>query len=271
MRSIKAAELTLRPIGLAKTPFAEKAQAPRQPRAAGGARGTIELFPGFGYEDALFNLETWSHLWLLFWFDRTGVGWKPKVMPPRSTKKRGVFATRSPHRPNPIGLSLVRLERVEGLVLHVRDVDLLDETPILDIKPYVPYTDAKAGARGGWLAEDPEAPWTVTYAPEAEARLEWLAAKDVPLRAEIDKVLALGPQPHAYRRIRKDTRAGADGVLVLAVKEWRVRFRVSGARDLCVLDVLSGYRASELWTSDAPAVYLHQRFVEAFEPSCLFG
>ena len=83
---------------------------------------------------------------MLFWFDRNE-GWRPKVLPPRSRSgRKGVFATRSPHRPNPLGLSAVRLERVDGLTLHVSDVDMLDGTPVLDIKPYVAYTDAIADA-----------------------------------------------------------------------------------------------------------------------------
>lgn len=141
---------TFHAIGVARTPWTEKRQAPRQPAAARGVKATIELFPGKGYEDALANVEEWSHLWVLFAFDKSR-GWSPKVLPPRSRVKKGLFATRAPHRPNPIGMSLVRLRRVEGLVLHVEDVDLLDGTPILDIKPYVPYADAFPGSRAGWI------------------------------------------------------------------------------------------------------------------------
>jgi tRNA-Thr(GGU) m(6)t(6)A37 methyltransferase TsaA len=252
-------QLTLTPIGLARTPFTEKMQAPRQPRASDGSAGRIELFPGF--EHALDDLASWSHVWLLFWFDRNEEGWRPKVLPPRSKKKRGVFATRSPHRPNPIGLSLVTLEKVDGLVLHVRGIDLLDETPIFDIKPYVPYADTRPGAKDGWLAEDPETPWTVAYAPAAAERLAWLAGRGVALAPDVERVLALGPQPHPYRRIRRD----GDAALRLAIKEWRVRFRVTGERALEVTDVLTGYRARELWTSEEEPVFLHRAFVEAFE------
>ena len=107
--------------------------------------------PGKNYEHALLDLDGWEYIWVLFWFDRNS-GWRPKVLPPRSRSgRKGVFATRSPHRPNPLGLSAVRLERVEGLTLHVRDVDMLDGTPVFDIKPYVAYTDAIGAARSGWL------------------------------------------------------------------------------------------------------------------------
>ena len=126
--------------------LATKVEAARQPRASGGAAGSIELLPGRNFEHALCDLAEWQYIWVLFWFDRNE-GWRPKVLPPRSRSgRKGVFATRSPHRPNPLGLSAVRLERVDGLTLHVSDVDMLDGTPVLDIKPYVAYTDAIADA-----------------------------------------------------------------------------------------------------------------------------
>src|SRR5262244_267842 len=120
--------LTLVPIGVARTPFTERVAAPRQPYAAPSVPGTIELLPDRHFEDALSDLEGWDYLWVIFWF-HLNRGWRPKVLPPRSEKKRrGVFATRSPHRPNPIGLSVVKLERIEGLRLHVRNVDMVDGT-----------------------------------------------------------------------------------------------------------------------------------------------
>ena len=143
--------LTVEPIGYVRCALAAKAEAARQPRASGGAPARIELMPGRNFEHALSDLGCWQYIWVLFWFDRND-GWRPKVLPPRSRSgRKGVFATRSPHRPNPLGLSAVRLERVEGLTLHVSDVDMLDGTPVLDIKPYVPYADAFPGARAGWI------------------------------------------------------------------------------------------------------------------------
>jgi tRNA-Thr(GGU) m(6)t(6)A37 methyltransferase TsaA len=126
------------PIGYVRSPFREKADAPRQATLA-DVTGTIELLPE--YVDGLSDLEGFDRIWVLFWFDRAE-GWKPKVLPPRSTEKRGVFATRSPHRPNPIGASAIRLDRIEGNVLHVRDLDILDGTPVIDLKPYIAYADA---------------------------------------------------------------------------------------------------------------------------------
>src|SRR5690606_8897037 len=102
---------------------------PHQPSAAREVEGSIELYPGHHFEHGLVDLATWSHIWVLFWFHQNA-GWRPKVLPPRSLRRRGVFATRAPHRPNPIGLSCVRLMNVQDLTLHVRGVDMLDGTPV---------------------------------------------------------------------------------------------------------------------------------------------
>lgn len=232
--------LILRPIGLVRTPFAEKKDAPRQPAAARGVRGRVELAASAEMRDAVRDLESWTHLWIVYVFDRRGAGWRPKVQPPRSVRRRGVLSTRSPHRPNPIGLSVVRLEKVEDLTLHVLDVDMLDGSPVLDVKPYVPYTDAVADAGDGWLREDPTPPWRIVWSEGARDAAQWLATRGVALHEAADAVLALGPAPHAYRRIRRE----GDG-LVLAVKEWRVRFVADASeRVVHVRGVESGFKAS---------------------------
>jgi tRNA (adenine37-N6)-methyltransferase len=268
------AEVTFTPIGVARTPFADRASAPRQPSASREARGTIELFPGRDFEHALEDLEGWDRLWVVFCFHENPPGvWRPKVLPPRSAgKRRGVFSTRSPHRPNPIGLSVVRLDEVRGLVLHVRDVDMLDGTPVLDLKPYVPYADAFPGARTGWLeplvvdvpagpgaAVDPEPGFAVTWSPLATAQAAWLLEEHgVALAERVNRVLELGPQPHPYRRIK----AEGDGFR-LAVKDWRVRFRVAG-REVTVEAIRSGYRPAELAAPATPEVAVQRAFVERF-------
>jgi len=244
------------PIGVARTPFSAKAEAPRQPRAAEDVRGTIELFEGHHFEDALEGIEDWDHLWVLFVFDQAE-GWRPKVRPPRSSRKRGLFGTRAPRRPNPIGLSVVRFERVEGLVLHVTDVDLLDGTPILDLKPYVPWCDAIPDASQGWLErpDDPGPRWTVAFEPLAEEQLAFLAAEGVELRRRIADHLSLGPHPHAYRRI-KEKRGGGH---LLKVTEWRAHFVIEGAH-VRVERLESGF-------AEKKRPPLHERFTAAFPTS----
>src|SRR6185369_15273148 len=236
--------LTLQPIGTIRTSFANKVDAPRQPAAAMDATGVIELFAGRNLEHAIEDLAGWERIWVIFWFDRNE-GWRPKVLPPRSnTGRKGVLSTRSPHRPNPLGLSALRLERIEGLSLHVRDVDLLDGTPILDIKPYVAYTDAFADSISGWLESpaDPAPSYTVTFNAAAEEQLAWIAKRlELPLRERIVNTLTLGPQPHPYRRIKRK----GDGSLQLAVQDWRATFSVTD-QNVEVTALRSGYRRSQL-------------------------
>jgi tRNA-Thr(GGU) m(6)t(6)A37 methyltransferase TsaA len=137
-----------RPIGRIHTPHREDGEAPIQPSRADGARGTVELFPP--YVDGLRDLEGFSHVILLYHLHRVR-GYELAVTPYLDDRKRGLFATRSPRRPNAIGLSVVRLLSVEKNTLAVRDVDMLDGSPLLDIKPYVPEFDRRPEIRLGWL------------------------------------------------------------------------------------------------------------------------
>ena len=141
---------TVRPVGVVHSPFKVHAGTPRQPGVAPLADGEIVLRPGL--QNLVQDLAGFSHLWVLFWCNYSR-GWNEQVVPPRDVKKRGLFATRAPHRPNPIGLSAVRLLQVVGRRLRVRGLDMLDGTPVLDLKPYVVYADAIHDARQGWLDE----------------------------------------------------------------------------------------------------------------------
>ena len=232
--------VVMKPIGVVRTPWSEKSAAPRQAVASPGTKGRVELLPGMGFEDALDGIEAWSHLWIVFLF-HLNTGWKPKVQPPRSESKRGLFATRSPHRPNPIGMSVVKLEAVSGLTLHVCEVDMVDGTPVLDINPSPSYE--------------------VRFTPRAEAELDFLGrSHSVELAPLFETALALGPEPHAYRRIRPQP----DGTSLIAVKEWRARFRAQG-RCIEVLSIHSGYGARDL-EGDDPALAVHRAFVARFDP-----
>jgi tRNA-Thr(GGU) m(6)t(6)A37 methyltransferase TsaA len=237
--------------------LATKVQAARQPRAAAGTPARIELLPGRNFEHAVEDLAHWELIWVIFWF-HLNPGWRPKVLPPRSTTgRKGVFATRAPHRPNPIGMSVVRLERVDGLILHIRDADMLDGTPVLDLKPYVAYTDAHPDAGAGWLEDaapsdtraqpsDPVRAYVVEFDALAAEQAVWIEAHtELVIRERIQSTLALGPTPHPYRRIRR-----VDEWMQLSVKEWRVRFTVV-EREVRVIEIYSGFRASQLAAGDA--------------------
>ncbi len=248
-------KLTLTPIGVLKTPYKELVEAPRQASASDDVEATIELYPGHGYEDALSDLEGWERIWVLFWFDHAQ-GWKPKVLPPRSDEKRGLFSTRAPHRPNPIGMSAVGLVAVSGLEVKIKGCDMLDGTPVLDIKPYVAYADAFADARVGWLANDPGPRWAVVFSELAAAEGAWLEARGVELVKHVGELLAVSPRPHAYRRIRSE----GDGFR-LAWKEFRVVFKIDG-RLVTVERIASGYRPAQL--ASMPGLDIHRDFVKAF-------
>jgi tRNA-Thr(GGU) m(6)t(6)A37 methyltransferase TsaA len=138
------------PIGTIHTPFTDLEGMPIQPVGAKGVAGTIEIFPEF--QAGLKDLDGFSHIILLYHFHRNH-DYKLQVVPFMDTVKRGLFATRAPKRPNPIGLSTVQLERIENGILHVLNVDILNDTPLLDIKPYVPDFDASVEIRTGWLEE----------------------------------------------------------------------------------------------------------------------
>jgi tRNA (adenine37-N6)-methyltransferase len=144
-------------IGHVRSPYRERFGTPRQPVVTqqtlhdSAQDAVIELMPGRNFELALQGLEGFDFIWVIAWL-HLNESWKPTVIPPRGpAERRGLFATRAPHRPNPIALSALRLVRIEGLKLHVHGVDLLDGTPVLDIKPYVPYADAFPDAKAGWL------------------------------------------------------------------------------------------------------------------------
>jgi len=136
------------PIGVIHTPFKELENMPIQPAGAKGIQGMIKIFKD--YRDGLMDLEEFSHIILLYHFHRSQ-GFKLHVVPFMDTEMRGLFATRAPRRPNPIGLSVVELDKIENGLLYIRNVDILDGTPLLDIKPYVPEFDTPTDIRLGWL------------------------------------------------------------------------------------------------------------------------
>lgn len=148
--------MSVTPIGIIHSPFQQREGMPIQPVGAVGVKGTVEVFAE--YADGLRDLDGFSHLILLYVFHRSE-GYDLLPRPFMDSEPRGVFATRAPRRPNPLGLSLVRLEHVAGRVLHIDGVDILDSTPLIDIKPHVPAFDLPGPVRTGWLEEaDDEAP-----------------------------------------------------------------------------------------------------------------
>ncbi|MFO0624699.1 MAG: tRNA (N6-threonylcarbamoyladenosine(37)-N6)-methyltransferase TrmO [Polyangiales bacterium] len=202
-----AAPWTFTPLGVARTVFREKYSIPRQPGLCAAARGTLQLRRDDALRAALKGIEGFSHLWVLYVFHATGAeAWRPTVRAPRlgGAQKVGVLASRSPHRPNPIGMSVVELLRAEldhpeGPRLEVRGVDLLDGSPVLDVKPYLPYADAVRRARVGW-AREPVPRVAVRFTRTASAQVRTLEATRPELRALIRGLLSLDPRPAFQQR-----------------------------------------------------------------------
>jgi tRNA-Thr(GGU) m(6)t(6)A37 methyltransferase TsaA len=196
------------PIAVIHTPFTQRFGIPRQPGLVPEAKGVIKFDPNPDFQHALKGIEQFSHIWVIFVFHSHGGNkWKPTIRPPRlgGKVKMGVLASRSPHRPNPIGLSVMEIEKIDlsaksGAEIHVRGVDLLDGTPILDIKPYIPYADSVPLANPGWAAEEiTKTP--VVFLKEAEDKIKVAEELGTPnLRALIEQLLTIDPRPGFQRR-----------------------------------------------------------------------
>ncbi|MFN5561051.1 MAG: tRNA (N6-threonylcarbamoyladenosine(37)-N6)-methyltransferase TrmO [Opitutaceae bacterium] len=224
------AELTLRPIGFVRTGKRVKFAARHQPEETQAETNVVELLPGRDLELALRDLAGFSRVWLIWWFHRNP-SWRPLVLPPRGpAQRRGVFATRSPHRPNPIGLTPVQLLEVRKSSLVIGPCDLVDGTPIFDLKPYIPAYDAFPEATAGWL-DDVDAAlaappaFTVELEPLAAEQLAWLKTTcGVDFLDRLTDLLARDPTPHRARRIRRRQ----SGVLEIGCGAWRAQFAVEG-------------------------------------------
>ena len=191
----------MKPVAIIHTPFKEKFGIPRQPGVVSCASGVVELIAPFNRPEMLKGLDDFSHLWLVWRFHAVADGqWKPTVRPPRlgGNRRVGVFASRSPFRPNPIGLSVVKLDAIEACRIKVSGVDLMDATPILDIKPYVPYSDSIPDATQGFARGAPAASLHVSFSEIAESQLQQHENPE-DLRRLIIGVLQIDPRP-AYKR-----------------------------------------------------------------------
>ena len=242
-----------------------KYDVPRQGFLNAGNPGVVELLGGRGFEQGLRDLDGFERIWLLFQFDRNQ-SWRPTVappVPPRDGRRVGVFASRSPYRPNPIGLTCVRLLAVEGLRLVVDEADLLDGTPILDIKPYIPRADAFPEARAGWVDEQAPEVWTVAESERFHVQAAWIAAWQGPdLAATATLQLRENPFDGSRKRVVVDGDAG-----VLAIRMFRIHFRIDSVARVIELEaVASGYSPEELADgSNDPHgdKTLHARFVHS--------
>ena len=223
---------TLAIIGVVRSCFTEKFGIPRQPGLVTESKAYIELLPPYNNVDAVQGLDMVSHIWVQFLFHANKrQEWKSKVKPPRlgGNQQMGVFATRAPVRPNPIGLSAVTLETIKTyktpqqthVHLHIAAHDLLDGTPVVDIKPYVPYADSLPQAHNRFAAEPPEA-LAVNFLPEAKAACLQPKALAVNLLALIIQVLSQDPRPAYQRLVAGDSPIREYGMRLYS---WEVKWR----------------------------------------------
>ena len=213
---------SIEPIGFIESPYKEKFAVPRQPRLVQASTARVRLVDAANCLESVRNIEQFSHVWLLFLFDKNlEAGWKPTVRPPRlgGNERIGVFASRATFRPNGIGMSAVELKGVsqdKGQTwLDLGSVDLVDGTPIIDIKPYIPYSDSIPDAQGGFAAEEPEV-LEVNFSQHAQSKLAQHPEARHIIQV-IKEVLGQDPRP-AYKRGKQDNKEYAVNLFDLNVK-----------------------------------------------------
>jgi tRNA (adenine37-N6)-methyltransferase len=274
METFTAERFAMQAIGTIRTNFTMKYDTPRQPPrqpsqsendAEASLGAAIYLFPHCNYEQALADVEGFERIWLLYIFHKNvqplaaldaKPSWRPKVLPPRGRTKRGVFSTRAPYRPNAIGMSVVTLKRVQGLVLHVGNCDVLDGTPIIDIKPYIPLYDSFPESRTGWLGDEIASAhsYTVAMTDLGKRQLAFLNQRQPAVWQYWHNLLRSDPHPHPYRRIRqrKPTSSTSSRWLYeclyeCSYKDWRLLYRLDESANCVVVEsVESRYDAATI-------------------------
>ena len=257
-----------------------KYDAPRQGRLFAGHPGRIVLNAGCNFEMALRDLEGFERIWVLFQFHENE-GWRPTTrppVPPKGKDRVGTFASRSPYRPNPIGLSCVRLLKIEGLTLYVDEADLLNESPIIDIKPYIPMADAFPDAKAGWVEEQDGERWIVETSETFAAQNKWICENSsFDLMSFADVQLGRGgfgegALDGTRRRLVIDEKKSTG---VLAYRTFRIDFNYNDdVKSVCLLNIRSGYKPEEL-AEGVEDKYgdkqLHRDFLKLFHPEYRIG
>jgi tRNA-Thr(GGU) m(6)t(6)A37 methyltransferase TsaA len=232
------------PVGYVCCAQQYRFEAPRQGVFADN-EGIIRMNPGNNFEQALADLSGFERIWVIYCFHLNN-NWKPLVRPPVAGMKEkvSVFATRAPHRPNPIGLSCVELVKIDKLELLIRNFDMLDGTPVLDVKPYIPAVDAFPNCGTGWLKDATAENYTVTFGCAAAAKAEWIQ-----LRCGLDLVnfcsIQLSHEPLNFTRKRLNQ--DESGLFIISCRMWRIHFSAEcDSRQVMIKEIESGYTAAEL-------------------------
>lgn len=262
MKANKIEIIQCRPIGYFYSWQTERYMAAKQAELAHNSKGKIILLPHSNFEQALEDLEGMEKIWIIYWFHRNS-NWKPKVQTPRPGPKRGVFATRSPHRPNPIGLSCVSLLEVKGRELLIEKSDLLDQTPILDIKPYLPYADAFPQSQLGWITQESNKVYELTWSDLSVQQAQFIEEMaGLSFMSTVAQRLKENPFPFPGHRIKQIS----FNSYILSFKTWRIYYSIAN-QTIQIDKIASGYdqdtlegKKTSLWTD----VHVHQIFTKKF-------
>lgn len=221
-------DIILKPIGFISSCYKEKFATPRQSGLIHSSHAQIKLLPYVQPEESLAGLERFTHFWVLFWFHKnSNKNFCAKVAPPRlAGGKTGVFASRSPHRPNPIGLSLVRLKKIKHDTLFISGVDFIEGTPVLDIKPYIADTESIPHAGRGWLEDLETIDFRVEFSEEATSDLN-LCGNSTKLKQIIEESLSLDPRPTIYKGDGDEPNPYRE-VYGALIDDYNVRFTITG-------------------------------------------
>lgn len=265
-------KIVLSPIGHFECDSIRKSELPRQ-ASRSSQKGRVNLKPGCNFDQAIEGIEGFKKIWLVYYFHQSQ-SWKPKVLPQNSEKKVGVFATRSPYRPNSIGMSCVDLEAVDGRVLHVSGHDILDGSPILDIKPYLSYADSfselETLKESCWWQGEPKR-FNVLWLGAAKEKSDWLIENaHFDISRAVETQLSMQPKQSSKKRIVKK-----DHHWQLAIKTWRVIFSIhESEHNVKVLDVHSAYGSESSGFSLLPpqaeaageenSIEIHKKFISLF-------
>lgn len=260
-------EVSYNVIGFFKCDEKHRFETPRQGVLANNS-GVVELNAGYNFEQAIVDLEGFERIWLIYDF-HLNTTWKPKVTPPRSldNKKKGVFATRSPHRPNSIGMSCVELVKVEGRKIHIKNFDLLHNTPIIDIKPYIPYCDSFPDSKTGWLPMDSQPTHKCVFSKLFKEQASFIHEAYGLNLINFTK-LQLSNNPLCGKRKRIYITNEETGEYQLGCRTWRINFTILD--DIVnVNSIISSYNTDELEEGTADKYqdkHVHRAFLKRFSP-----
>jgi tRNA-Thr(GGU) m(6)t(6)A37 methyltransferase TsaA len=259
----------MQPIGIVHSDLVYRYETPRQGVLAGNDVSYIQLESQMNFEQAVKHLDGLERIWVIYLF-HLNENWKPMVTPPRHTRKKvGVFATRSPHRPNRIGMSCVKLEKIEGLKLFISESDILDGSPVLDIKPYLPYSDSFPDSATGWVKKNIEEIYEVIFDTTANLQCTWLKEEAKINFFNFARLqLEFNPTDLTRKRISLVETAGDNDVYyILAYRTWRINYNImENDRKVVIKEICSVYNADELINENDKYKdkLLHRSFLNKF-------